>query len=328
MEKNKDELVAVQPVLREWTPAFGYKQYGVPYHPGALKFFKERNLTAAAARMIGPNDQVDGTGGCHDCHEDRMLRRGSLGALAAVAMLGLGGQAASAQTYGLATMQPGTLTHTVGVRHRQDAEGEGRPEHAGAGDRRRVGADPDGGARRDRTRHGQHAGGGRGHRDRQAAERPAHHRLDLRAAHRLLRPQGQRHRQHGRRQGQARAGRLFRHAHARQEHAGDAGDRRPDAERRQAGAWCRTCCAAATTSWPAPNDMFMFSFGGPKVREADATVGGVRALEIGDKLGMRSRKIFPYGYFTDVEADPGLCRRRRADEGLQPWTTSCSPTPR
>jgi TRAP transporter TAXI family solute receptor len=46
MEKNKDELVAVQPVMREWTPAFGYKQYDVPYHPGALKFFKERNLTA------------------------------------------------------------------------------------------------------------------------------------------------------------------------------------------------------------------------------------------------------------------------------------------
>ena len=46
MEKNKDELIAVQPVLREWSPAFGYKQYGVPYHPGALKFFKERNLAA------------------------------------------------------------------------------------------------------------------------------------------------------------------------------------------------------------------------------------------------------------------------------------------
>jgi TRAP transporter TAXI family solute receptor len=45
MEKNKDDLVAVQPVLREWTPAFGYKKYGVPYHPGAEKFFKERNLT-------------------------------------------------------------------------------------------------------------------------------------------------------------------------------------------------------------------------------------------------------------------------------------------
>ena len=52
MEKNKDDLVAVQPVLREWTPAFGYKQYGVPYHPGAVKFFKERNLDEAAARLI------------------------------------------------------------------------------------------------------------------------------------------------------------------------------------------------------------------------------------------------------------------------------------
>jgi TRAP transporter TAXI family solute receptor len=45
MEKNKAELVAVQPVLREFSAAFGYKQYGgVPYHPGALKYFKERNL--------------------------------------------------------------------------------------------------------------------------------------------------------------------------------------------------------------------------------------------------------------------------------------------
>ena len=31
------------------------------------------------------------------------------------------------------------------------------------------------------------------------------------------------------------------------------------------------------------NDMFMFSFGGPKVREADATVGGVRAVKVGDQ---------------------------------------------
>ena len=30
------------------------------------------------------------------------------------------------------------------------------------------------------------------------------------------------------------------------------------------------------------NDMFMFSFGGPKVREADATVGGVRAVKVGE----------------------------------------------
>jgi uncharacterized protein len=46
MEKNKDDLVAVQPVLREFSAANGYKQYGVPYHPGALKYFKEKNLTA------------------------------------------------------------------------------------------------------------------------------------------------------------------------------------------------------------------------------------------------------------------------------------------
>jgi uncharacterized protein len=48
MEKNKDELVAVQPVLREFSGANAYKQYGVPYHPGALKYFKEKNVTAKA----------------------------------------------------------------------------------------------------------------------------------------------------------------------------------------------------------------------------------------------------------------------------------------
>jgi hypothetical protein len=48
LEKNKSDLIAVQPVLREFSAAAGYKQYGVPYHPGALKYFKERNLTAKA----------------------------------------------------------------------------------------------------------------------------------------------------------------------------------------------------------------------------------------------------------------------------------------
>jgi hypothetical protein len=38
----------VQPVLREFSPAFAYKQYGVPYHPGAIKYFKEHNVTAGA----------------------------------------------------------------------------------------------------------------------------------------------------------------------------------------------------------------------------------------------------------------------------------------
>ena len=46
LEKNKPDLIAIQPVLREFSAEAGYKQYAVPYHPGALKYFKERNLTA------------------------------------------------------------------------------------------------------------------------------------------------------------------------------------------------------------------------------------------------------------------------------------------
>jgi TRAP transporter TAXI family solute receptor len=46
LEKNKPDLIAVQPVLREFSAEAGYKKYGVPYHPGALKYFKERNLEA------------------------------------------------------------------------------------------------------------------------------------------------------------------------------------------------------------------------------------------------------------------------------------------
>src|ERR1051325_7655483 len=42
-----------------------------------------------------------------------ILRRGCLAAAAAAAIAGFGGHPASAQTYGLATMQPGTLANTV-----------------------------------------------------------------------------------------------------------------------------------------------------------------------------------------------------------------------
>jgi hypothetical protein len=45
MVNDKADLIAVQPVLREFTPAFAYKKYGVPYHPGALKYFAEHNLS-------------------------------------------------------------------------------------------------------------------------------------------------------------------------------------------------------------------------------------------------------------------------------------------
>jgi hypothetical protein len=48
--KNKDDLIAVQPVLREFTPAFAYKQYEVPYHPAAVKYFKDNNIQQQAVQ--------------------------------------------------------------------------------------------------------------------------------------------------------------------------------------------------------------------------------------------------------------------------------------
>ena len=53
-------------------------------------------------------------------------------------------------------------------------------------------------------------------------------------------------------------------------------------------------------------DTFNFSFGGPKVREADASVGGVRALAVGETPEgiAASRAIFPYGYFVEVKPGP------------------------
>jgi TRAP transporter TAXI family solute receptor len=46
LEKNKPDLIAVQPVLREFSAAAAYKKYDVPYHPGALRYYKEHNLGA------------------------------------------------------------------------------------------------------------------------------------------------------------------------------------------------------------------------------------------------------------------------------------------
>jgi TRAP-type uncharacterized transport system substrate-binding protein len=46
LEKNKADLVAVQPVLRAFSAANGYKKYDMPYHPGALKYYKEHNIQA------------------------------------------------------------------------------------------------------------------------------------------------------------------------------------------------------------------------------------------------------------------------------------------
>ena len=45
---NKADLVAVQPVLREFSAANLYKKYDIPYHPGALKYFKDKGIEAKA----------------------------------------------------------------------------------------------------------------------------------------------------------------------------------------------------------------------------------------------------------------------------------------
>ena len=51
-------------------------------------------------------------------------------------------------------------------------------------------------------------------------------------------------------------------------------------------------------------DTFYFAFGAPKVREVDATVGGIRALEI-SKSGMpAARKIYPDGYLAPAAPGP------------------------
>ena len=51
-------------------------------------------------------------------------------------------------------------------------------------------------------------------------------------------------------------------------------------------------------------DMFFFAFGAPKVREVDATVGGIRALEIKESGMDAARKISSYGYLTAVTPGP------------------------
>jgi uncharacterized protein len=48
-------------------------------------------------------------------------------------------------------------------------------------------------------------------------------------------------------------------------------------------------------------DTFYFAFGSPKVREVDSSVGGVRALEIPQVPGIDGAKsVLPYGYLTEV----------------------------
>ena len=64
------------------------------------------------------------------------------------------------------------------------------------------------------------------------------------------------------------------------------------------------------------SDTFFFAFGAPKVREVDATVGGIRALEVPESGMAAARKIFPEGYLLPATPSPFYHRRREADGGL------------
>jgi TRAP-type uncharacterized transport system substrate-binding protein len=48
LENNKADLVSVQPVLREFSANTLYKKYGIPYHSGALKYFKDKGIEEKA----------------------------------------------------------------------------------------------------------------------------------------------------------------------------------------------------------------------------------------------------------------------------------------
>lgn len=50
LEKNKADLISIQPALREFSAAALYKSYDIPYHPGALKYFKEHNIKATSVQ--------------------------------------------------------------------------------------------------------------------------------------------------------------------------------------------------------------------------------------------------------------------------------------
>jgi hypothetical protein len=44
LANNKDDLIAVQPALRAFTPVAMYKKFTTPYHPGALKYFADNKI--------------------------------------------------------------------------------------------------------------------------------------------------------------------------------------------------------------------------------------------------------------------------------------------
>ena len=235
----------------------------------------------------------------------KAFRRGWIGAALAVAVMGAGGQAASAQTYGLATMQPGTLTHTVAsaiAKALKEKGGLNTLVQATAGESVLI-------------------------------PMVARNEMELGMANMLEVVEGI---ETGKLQNDLRIigsiyvlriGFFTRKDSGIVNMADLKGKRVPAGYSAMRTLDKNTLAMLATAGltlndvkpvmvpnvlrggddfMAGANDVFMFSFGGPKVREADATVGGVRAVKIGETpAGLEaSRKIFPYGYFTEVKPIP------------------------
>ena len=188
-------------------------------------------------------------------------RRGLLGAIARGS--GIGGQpAASAQTYGLATMPPGTLAHTAAsaiAKVLKEKGGLNTLVQPTAGE---SVLDPDGRARRDRSRHRQHAGGA------STASRPASCRTTCASSARStsLRIGFFSRKDSGMTTVADLKGKRVPAGYSAmrtldKQLARDAGDRRPHARRHQAGHGAERA-ARRRRLHAGANDTFMFSFGG------------------------------------------------------------------
>jgi hypothetical protein len=234
-----------------------------------------------------------------------MLRRNSAGAAVAATILALGGSGASAQTYGLATMAPGTLAHTASsaiAKVLKEKAGMNVLVQATAGESVLI-------------------------------PMVAHGEIDLGSANMLEVQEGI---ETGKLQNDLRIigsiytlriGLFARKDSGMVSMADLKGKRVPAGYSAMRTLDKNTQAMLATAKLTlkdvkpvmVPNvirggddfmngatDAFMFSFGGPKVREADASVGGVRALAVGDTPEgiAASRKIFPYGYFVEVKPGP------------------------
>ena len=304
--KDKDDMVAVEPAMREFSPAFAYKQYAVPYHPGAIKYFKERNLAPQAIEWRRRRQESDGSIMKFD-HE-KLWRCSS-----AFCRRHAGGDGAAAQTYGFATLPPGTLNHTTASaisKVLKEKGGINMLVQPTAGDQ----------VINPMVGRGEVEIGITNIMEAQDAFDGQFKDMRIIAAVHALRTPIFVRKDSG----------MFKVADLKGKRMtlGYSAMRNIDKTMRAQLATAGLTEAdvkpvlvpnvvRSADEFMAGNaDMFSFAFGGPKVKEADATVGGIRALEL-DPAGMpAAQEDHAVGLSHRRGARPDLHRRRQADEGL------------